>query len=469
MHDFFQPALLAPLDAQRFRLLEEQIHALFRWLADCATASLLRALLPELEPQVLWARRQHSPFLRRGRRDCTLRLLGGHTACFSLAYGSGPQSGRPRTRSGRGKAKPLASVPLLAALGVERGCSPALAALCAQTMTQLPSFDQAREVLAARGITLSKSAALGLFETVSRRMEGTRARWLAGQHALKLGFELEGREVVLAFDGGRLRQRVPKKGRKKANGHRDFHAPWVEPRQLVLYVLKKDGSGQMDREVGRFADAQIAQAGPMMVFVRKILAALEIHKAKRVIVVADGQPWQWERLGRVLEQVGVEKQRQVEVLDWAHAVGQVAKLAEAPKKWTQARRVRWVLRAKAHLHQGEVEDVRQMCEQMAVGKVKKEAKRVSGYLETHAHRMRYEQCRARGWPSGSGMVESMIRQVVNFRLKGCGKFWKKENAQRMLMMRSWWVAGRFDVLFQAATVALAPWWTPAAHAPQLPS
>ncbi len=44
-------------------------------------------------------------------------------------------------------------------------------------------------------------------------------------------------------------------------------------------------------------------------------------------------------------------------------------------------------------------------------------------------------------PIGSGAVESLIRQVVNLRLKGTGKFWLLNHAFIMLHARCQWAAG----------------------------
>ena len=44
-------------------------------------------------------------------------------------------------------------------------------------------------------------------------------------------------------------------------------------------------------------------------------------------------------------------------------------------------------------------------------------------------------------PIGSGAIESLIRQVVNLRLKGNGKFWLLENAEAILHARCHWAAG----------------------------
>ncbi len=44
-------------------------------------------------------------------------------------------------------------------------------------------------------------------------------------------------------------------------------------------------------------------------------------------------------------------------------------------------------------------------------------------------------------PLGSGAMESLIRQAVNLRLKGNGKFWRRHNAESLLHCRCQWLAG----------------------------
>jgi hypothetical protein len=68
------------------------------------------------------------------------------------------------------------------------------------------------------------------------------------------------------------------------------------------------------------------------------------------------------------------------------------------------------------------------------------------YFEARKDRMRYAAFKRRGIPLGSGAVESGIRRVVNLRLKGASMFWGGENAERMLHMRAYYKAGRWDEL-----------------------
>lgn len=56
-------------------------------------------------------------------------------------------------------------------------------------------------------------------------------------------------------------------------------------------------------------------------------------------------------------------------------------------------------------------------------------------------RLNYSQVAAMKRAIGSGAIESLIRQVVNCRLKGTGKFWLLEHAEMLLHARCQWAAG----------------------------
>ena len=66
--------------------------------------------------------------------------------------------------------------------------------------------------------------------------------------------------------------------------------------------------------------------------------------------------------------------------------------------------------------------------------------------------------RRRRRPIGSGAAESAVRRVINLRLKGNSKFWREENAEGMLLLRSYLKAGRFDDLVAWSSSASNRWW-----------
>ena len=74
----------------------------------------------------------------------------------------------------------------------------------------------------------------------------------------------------------------------------------------------------------------------------------------------------------------------------------------------------------------------------------KAIKRALGYLETHAHRMRYVTLEARKLPIGSGQVESAVRRVVNLRFKAPGSFWTESTVSGLMHLRAAFKAGRWD-------------------------
>jgi hypothetical protein len=59
-------------------------------------------------------------------------------------------------------------------------------------------------------------------------------------------------------------------------------------------------------------------------------------------------------------------------------------------------------------------------------------------------RLSYLEVAEKKLPIGSGAIESLVRQVVNLRMKGNGKFWLKSNAEIMLHLRCQWIAGSWN-------------------------
>lgn len=70
--------------------------------------------------------------------------------------------------------------------------------------------------------------------------------------------------------------------------------------------------------------------------------------------------------------------------------------------------------------------------------------RALGYVETHAHRMRYVTLETRHLPIGSGQVESAVRRVVNLRFKAPGSFWMETTVSGLMHLRAAFKAGRWN-------------------------
>ncbi|MDR2763020.1 MAG: hypothetical protein LBB88_10485 [Planctomycetaceae bacterium] len=59
-------------------------------------------------------------------------------------------------------------------------------------------------------------------------------------------------------------------------------------------------------------------------------------------------------------------------------------------------------------------------------------------------RLSYDKFRENGVPCGSGAIESTVRRVINLRMKSNGTFWTKENAEKMLQLRSQLLSGQWE-------------------------
>jgi hypothetical protein len=63
--------------------------------------------------------------------------------------------------------------------------------------------------------------------------------------------------------------------------------------------------------------------------------------------------------------------------------------------------------------------------------------------------------RRRHLPLGSGAIESVIRRVINLRMKGTSIFWEEENAEGMLLLRSLVLSRRWKQTFAQITESMA--------------
>jgi hypothetical protein len=95
--------------------------------------------------------------------------------------------------------------------------------------------------------------------------------------------------------------------------------------------------------------------------------------------------------------------------------------------------------------------VRDLCR----GRNSKAIRTHRAYFIKNQHRMAYAQRLALKLPIGSGAIESAVRRVVNVCLKGPSLFWCRASAEAILLLRSYYKAGRWNMLKRMATSHLA--------------
>jgi hypothetical protein len=131
-------------------------------------------------------------------------------------------------------------------------------------------------------------------------------------------------------------------------------------------------------------------------------------------------------------------------------------------RWTGPERQTWIRRQRRRLLKGKIAEVQTAIDALCGRRSSKALKRERAYFKRNGEkgRMDYGRLAASKMPIGSGAIESTIRRVVNLRLKGASIYWHKKSAEAVLLLRSYYKAGRWNHLERQAlttTTGIAAW------------
>lgn len=368
----------------------------------------------------------------QGPREVKIRPLRGEPVLVKPSYYS------PKEKK-KGKKKRVGFYPSLVLLGIHDYCSPCLSSEISTLSTVVGSFNEAQQLLKDRGVDLD-------VKRIQRVTMGFAERAKCSQKAQGCLFKerVNGRKVVVSTDGGRIRIRRNKRGPKTKKGRNHYRTNWREPKLLIIYTVKD--SGEIDRSFAPFIDGTLK--GPNAVFglIRYYLHKLDISKADKILFIADGARWIWNRVGELMSSLGLSPHQFYELVDFYHAVEHLGKVAALQKKWKTSQRKSWVKRYRTLLLKRKVDDVIEGISKLCKGRSIKGLKRERDYFIRNRRRMDYVTISNMGLPIGSGAMESAIRRVVNLRLKGASLYWLRDTAEAMLMLRSYYKAGRWNMM-----------------------
>jgi hypothetical protein len=253
--------------------------------------------------------------------------------------------------------------------------------------------------------------------------------------------------VRVSLDGGRVRTRQNKGGRRTAKGRHHFITPWREPRVLVIDIL--DDQGKPDRLRLPLYDATLGDARATWAMVIGYLRLLGAAHARTVEFIADGAIWIWDQIQHLVKLAEIPADRLVEVIDFYHASEHLFDTVELCKSLPKAAR-RTLYQQLRHALRHDADGVEQVLDQLralAITRRGKALQKALAYFEKHRERMRYGQLDAQQLPVGSGQVESAIRRVVNLRFKAPGTFWTEARVGGLLHLRAAFKSGRWDEIF----------------------
>ena len=216
----------------------------------------------------------------QGRRDVTLRTTCGQVIVRATYFSRNCD----RSKASKGM------YPMLLLWGVHDRCTAAIVSEISKLVAMLSSLEEVEQVLSDRGRPLDYKT----IRTIAYRF-ATRARAAQRVGALNWGETVAGRRVVVSTDGGRIRIRTTKRGPKTAKGRNRYRTDWREPKLLIIYVV--DEKGQMDREFLAVIDGTLGGPDAIFKLMEFYLRELKITTADKILFVADGARWIWNRVG----------------------------------------------------------------------------------------------------------------------------------------------------------------------------
>lgn len=438
-------------DGRRLLTREMQIfQAALRLAGQCIALLLyLLAISKEVNAQAsqrTWHLR-HVGSQSDGKRPVKIETIGRVKVTLPLQYVVKRDSLVMRKRGQRGMARGQGFYPFLKWLGIEERISHLVWTNAAQQSIVHTSFEAAQESLRLSGIDLSTRRLRRLTYSFGQIGLNIRQAYLQElkQDQLVSSQVLIDQRVVISVDGGRSRIRKIKESSYNPQTNRyGYKGEWKEPKLLTIYLVDQQGKKITNASVtndGTFGDVEA-----FMLLLEMHLIRLGVNRAKQILFVADGATWIWERIPPLLKYLGCQKEQTIALLDFYHASERLfdfANWAFDEPKTVKA----WANPARSALKGGQIakwlEQMQILANNTSYSKQRSGMSSACQYFVKRLNELDYPRAIKLKLPIGSGSIESLIRQVVNLRIKSANKSWEANNAEIVLHARCQWVAGNW--------------------------
>lgn len=309
-------------------------------------------------------------------------------------------------------------------MGPHQKITPGFAEKLCFTVTATGSYEAAAQVASKWAQSRDDSTLHALVQRHGARAEGQAQSRYEQRPEERLPQRGPPELGVLMVDGCQMRYRGPGWGKKKTKKDR---VEWHELKLGVFY--RHEESAQTEGGPGLLIDKIVVnwQDQSMELGRRLHWEALRegLGRAQEVLYLGDGAEWVWN----------LKKDRwngAVGLLDFYHGSEHLWNVGRALHGEQEPALSQWVEPRRHQLRHGqEQRTLRQIAGlKKGRGEAGKVIRREQNYFDTHAGRMNYHEIAKRGWPIGSGAVESACRQK-QCRFKRCGQFWTKEGLRNL--------------------------------------
>lgn len=431
-------------DTQRF---EAGVRRVMDELEGCLLAAALNAILGSRSfLEDLKAVGSQLGMRYKEYRTLQVRVQNGLEVTVKTPYFIKAEAKRGRKKKGpNGRGRHLG----LQVMGIVGQATPGCLSMVAQLGLLCPSLAVAEAVLGEQGFQIDDKT----IRRYCRELGETGMAW-RGRVSLEGQEKLTGHTLVIGIDGGRIRTRRAKRGRRKAEQKRQgFHTDWKEPKLFTIYLL--DEKGEVIQDFAPLHDATMGDHQQLWALLEQYLSALPLAEATRIVFCGDGASWLWSGLNAFCERLHLNPAHVYQVLDYTHAKQQLALLLDyvaKGKRQPENLDKKWL----ALLWQGKIDDLATEIKRVCTGaRLRAALKKWRSYFAENQSRMRYQAFQEAAIPCGSGCVESAIRRVINLRLKAPGSFWTTQMAEIFLFLRSQLLSGRWSIMLHNCTRQMA--------------
>jgi len=307
------------------------------------------------------------------------------------------------------------------------------------------SFEKAEETMKRIGhLDISDS-------TIWRKVE----RW--GTEFEKLEKQKQ-EEAVKLPNRGEVVATIPKQANERMGAAMDggmVHIRaegWKELKAGCIYNIKQkvvfDEKTQDFIEVGRAVNnSYVAHLGEWQPFGHLLWAEAKQRGWEKVYdtqVIGDGARWIWNLSDEHFYD-------SVQTVDWYHASEHLHIAAQLSHPNDLRARQRWLNSNETSLFQGHAEKIAENLQTTASNTpaFADDLLSQAGYFCNNKRRMQYLEFREEGYPIGSGMIESGIKQFKS-RFNGSGMRWSRSGIQRLIPIRASILSHQFDSLWHQA-------------------
>ncbi|MDJ0773509.1 MAG: ISLre2 family transposase [Mastigocoleus sp. MO_167.B18] len=383
---------------------------------------------------------------RNGRYCRKVKTLGNVSVCLELTYVLERRREVKKKKSRRNQG----FFPFLRWLGISQGITPLVWSNIAKYGTNSSSFEAANKILIDWGINISTRRIESLtynFGKIGLSLRQSKLFALSQGNLIQNPI-FKDQRVVISVDGGRAKIRTNKKGKphSKTKRHR-YIGEWVEPKLLTIYAVDEKGKKIKNTEIPVINDGTFEDYKGFLKLLEMYLIYLGVNQAKQVLFIADAAEWMWKHIPPLIKRLSCPLST-YNLLDFYHVAEHLNRFADAA--FTEdTNRIKWFKKSRRQLKKGDIKNLLKemnLIRKNTTGENLKVLNSEFRYLlRAYRHRrLNYAQIVAQNLPIGSGAIESLIRQVVNLRIKGNGKFWLRSNAEIMLHSRCQWVAGNWN-------------------------